>query len=128
MRGNNGDSQGNGAIFSDVDKANKERIELLNRKTKQIKEIALTIRDHLEHESKNDLSQMSSSFSENNPMIGKLMSRRDREDWQYHFGLWAWDLCHCFRSGYAYSRLCVFFKVISCRSPTNLIALHSHCH
>lgn len=119
MRGNSGDAKANAAVFSEMDKANKERIDLLNRKTRQIKEIALTIRDHLENESNNDLKQMSNSFAESNPMIGKLTRLGHREDRTDNLGLGLRNLRNSLRLGRVHSSLCVFFKVIRLRSPTN---------
>ena len=69
------DGFGGQVVLEQVERENKERVELLYRKAKQIKEMTITIKDHLEAESRNELSQMDRTFLESNPMIGRLKSR-----------------------------------------------------
>lgn len=67
---------------------NAEKIDLLKKKTEQIKQMSITIKDHLETEANTDLKNMSEGFGSNNPVVSKLTRQHHKVDWEDHSQCW----------------------------------------
>lgn len=75
-------------VNRDLERNNKERLDLLHEKAQQIKEITITMNEHLEKESKNELSNMQSNFLTANPLVSRLIEKIGEISNNTHLGLY----------------------------------------
>ena len=75
-------------ITRELQEQNQEKMEMLRKKTSQIREMSLTIKDHLENEQKTDLKNIDSGMSNTNPLFGYLI--RFNYDFNFKNHKWCW--------------------------------------
>lgn len=62
-------------VIEQMDRNNKERIQFLSEKIQRIKDVTITIHDHLESEKNGELKNIQKSFLENNPLLNSVIKK-----------------------------------------------------
>lgn len=63
------------AVLDDMDRNNQERIQCLSEKIRRIKDVTITIHDHLESEKNGELKNIKKSFLANNPLLNSVIEK-----------------------------------------------------
>jgi hypothetical protein len=62
-------------VLEEMDRSNKERINFLSEKIKRIKDVTITIHDHLEKEKEGEMKNIKNSFLVNNPLLNQVIEK-----------------------------------------------------